>query len=76
MRWESLSTTRLCFKAASELESSVKALTDAARSLQAADDDAGRAAAVALEQARQRLLEARKALQDEATQRSPLSLAR
>lgn len=77
MRWESTSTTRLCFKAASELESSVKALTDAARTLMQADDEAGRAAADALEAARKRLLEARQALQNEAAARSPLkALAR
>jgi hypothetical protein len=56
MRWESTSTSRLCYRAASELESSVKALTDAARALMQADDEAGRAAAEALEAARKRLL--------------------
>lgn len=71
MRWESVSTTRLCYRAASELESSMKALTEAARSLAAADDEAGRAAASALEAAQKRLIEARRALQTEAQSRSP-----
>ncbi|MFT3713593.1 MAG: hypothetical protein QM817_38540 [Archangium sp.] len=74
MRWESASTARLCYRAASELEASVKALTDAAHTLMQADDAAGRAAAEALESARKRLLDARAALQNEASSRSPLKV--
>jgi|GEM_PF-4930293 hypothetical protein len=64
----------LCFRAASALEATTKALLDSARELEGSTDDAGREAAAALKAAQQQLLEARKALQAAGASRSPLQL--
>lgn len=58
---------RLYSRRAAEIEQSLKALADAQKSLAGADDEAGRAAAQALAEARTRLLEARAALAGELT---------
>ncbi|MFO0601434.1 MAG: hypothetical protein U0228_39400 [Myxococcaceae bacterium] len=63
MKRSAMTTARLCFRAAAELEASVRLLTDSAQALEAADDDAGRAAASALHEAMERLKEAKAALQ-------------
>jgi uroporphyrin-III C-methyltransferase/precorrin-2 dehydrogenase/sirohydrochlorin ferrochelatase len=45
-RFDATRAARVCFKGAAEIESSLKALADSERALLAADDEAGRAAAV------------------------------
>jgi hypothetical protein len=67
-------TATLCFRAATSLEATTRALLDSARELETATDDAGRAAAAALKAAQQQLLEAKKALQAAGTARAPLQL--
>ena len=69
-RWNA----QLCFRAASSLEATTRALLDSARELESATDDAGREAAAALKAAQQQLLEARKALQAAGAARAPLQL--
>jgi hypothetical protein len=69
-------TATVCFRAATTLEATTRALLDSARELEAATDDAGRAAAAALKAAQQQLLEAKRVLQAAATARAPLHVVR
>ncbi len=65
----------LCFRAASSLETTRRALLEAAKELDAAADEAGRIAAEALRLAEAEVMKARRALQATATTVSPLQMA-
>jgi len=73
-RFDATRAARVCFRGAAEIESSLKALADSERALLAADDEAGRAAAMALADAKAQLLAAKKALTEQAGVKSPLTV--
>ena len=70
MRWNAQAS----FRAASQLESTTRALLESAKELETAADDAGRAAAEALKEAQRKVLEAREALRRAAAERSHLQV--
>ena len=69
-RWNA----HLCFRAASAIEVTTRALLVSARELEVSPDEAGREAAAALQAAQAMLLEARRKLQAAGSSRSPLQL--
>ncbi len=63
-----------CFRAASSLDATRRALVEAAKDLALSPDEAGRLAAEALRAAEAEVMKARRALQAAATGASPLQL--